>query len=130
VKWLIRLYPRAFRQRYERELCDLIDSSPTRLADHPDLIQSIASERICAGRPERSTMRSTLTVWLVAPAILLATASLVSLGYALNDLADGITEAPRHWWSAAPIAGLALAAALGLVVLIQNARSGGSSRAD
>jgi hypothetical protein len=42
----------------------------------------------------------------------LAAASLVALGYAVNDLASGISEAPQHWWSSAPLAGLVAAAAL------------------
>jgi hypothetical protein len=30
-------------------------------------------------------------------ALVLAAASLFALGYAVNDLANGITEVPRHW---------------------------------
>ncbi len=36
-------------------------------------------------------------------------------GFVVNDLAGGITELPRHWWSAPPILGLVVAAALGAI---------------
>jgi hypothetical protein len=36
-------------------------------------------------------------------------------GYTLRDLANGITEAPSHWWSTAPWIGIVLG--IGLLVL-------------
>jgi hypothetical protein len=42
-------------------------------------------------------------------ALVLAAASLFALGYAVNDLANRITEVPQHWWSSAPVLGLGLA---------------------
>jgi hypothetical protein len=45
-------------------------------------------------------------------AVLIGSAPLVAFGYAANDLANGIAEAPQHWWSSAPLLGLAAAAAL------------------
>jgi hypothetical protein len=44
----------------------------------------------------------------------LAAISLFAFGYAVNDLANGIAEAPQHWWRSAPLLGVA--AALGLWV--------------
>jgi hypothetical protein len=38
--------------------------------------------------------------------------SLFALGYAVNDLANGFVEAPEHWWSSAPLLGLAAAVTL------------------
>jgi hypothetical protein len=54
-------------------------------------------------------------------ALVLAAASLFALGYAVNDLANGITEVPQHWWSSAPVFGLGLA--LTLLVLPRLRRS-------
>jgi hypothetical protein len=45
-------------------------------------------------------------------AVVLGAVSLFALGYAVNDLADGITEVPHHWWSSAPLLGLGAALAL------------------
>jgi hypothetical protein len=35
--------------------------------------------------------------------------SLVAIGYAAAELSGGISEMHRHWWSAAPLATLAVA---------------------
>jgi hypothetical protein len=45
-------------------------------------------------------------------ALLVGAASLFAFGYAVSDLANGVTEAPQHWWSSAPLLGLAAAVAL------------------
>jgi hypothetical protein len=38
--------------------------------------------------------------------------SFFGFGDAVNDLANGIAEAPQHWWSSAPLLGLATAFAV------------------
>ncbi len=48
-------------------------------------------------------------------AIVLGIASVFALGYALNDLSGGLNELPKHWWSAAPLLGLALAGAAAMI---------------
>jgi hypothetical protein len=53
-------------------------------------------------------------VWRVG-VLVLSFGSVFALGYAVNGLADGITELPRHWWSAAPVLGLFMAAGLATV---------------
>jgi hypothetical protein len=45
--------------------------------------------------------------------------SLVLLGYALNDLATGLTELPQHWWSSGAAAS---AIASGCAVLLTRNR--------
>ena len=45
---------------------------------------------------------------------LLAAMSLFALGYAVAELADGVREIPRHWWSVLPLIGLSVAGALAL----------------
>ncbi|MCB1246801.1 MAG: hypothetical protein KDB69_06025 [Acidimicrobiia bacterium] len=49
-------------------------------------------------------------ILLVAVAV--GTISVFALGYAVAGLADGIVEAPRHWWSSLPVVGIAAAAFL------------------
>lgn len=51
-------------------------------------------------------------IWKASP-IILAIVSVFALGYAINDLAGGISELPRHWWSTAPVLGLLVAVAIG-----------------
>ena len=45
-------------------------------------------------------------------AMLVGAASLFAFGSAVNDLANGITEMPQHWWNTAPLLGLGAALAL------------------
>jgi len=48
---------------------------------------------------------------LILTAALLATVSLVGLGYVKAELAGGLREVPQHWWSALPLLGLLVSAA-------------------
>lgn len=59
-------------------------------------------------------------------AIGLAVASSFGLGYVINNLAGGITELPRHWWSTAPLLGLVLAAALGFAARLRGGPNRGT----
>lgn len=61
-------------------------------------------------------------IWITS-ALVLAAVSIFALGYAVNGLADGITELPKHWWSTAPILGLLLAAAIGFVGRTRSRKS-------
>ena len=47
-------------------------------------------------------------------ATIIAAVGLFALGFAVNDLEDGIVEAPMHWWSTLPLLALAGAALLWL----------------
>ena len=38
--------------------------------------------------------------------LLIAALSLIAFGLAVNELAFGIREVPRHWWSALPLIAL------------------------
>lgn len=48
-------------------------------------------------------------------AAVVAGIGLFALGFAVNDLEDGIVEVPMHWWSTLPLLFLAAAALLWLV---------------
>lgn len=57
----------------------------------------------------------TLRTSLFAPAAIVITViSIFGLGYAVTELAEGLTELPRHWWSVLPLVGLFLGALLGI----------------
>ena len=89
TRWLLRLYPRWFRDRYGDELADLLADSTHGLGD-------VVNIAVHAGRLRwESAMSHPLR--LVADAVVLIT--VFGLGYIINDLDDGVTEIGRHWWS-------------------------------
>ena len=101
MKRLVWLYPRRWRDRYGREMVELLAASqhPWRdgvnLAAHAALAWSdVAMFRVIS--------------------LLLAAAALVMFGFTVGQLADGVHEIPQHWWSSisAAVAILALTAAI------------------
>jgi hypothetical protein len=101
TRWLLLLYPRRFRDRYGDELAELIVRS-----DHP------RSDAInLAVHASRLRLEAVMTRPLrhVLNAVVLLTA--FALGYAVNDLQDGVTEVPQHWWSSLALVVLVLAIA-------------------
>ncbi|MEX2238291.1 MAG: hypothetical protein WEB00_12235 [Dehalococcoidia bacterium] len=98
---LLRLYPRAWRDRYGEEVAAIMEDSDRRALDHLDL----ALGAVIARMEENMVVAkwSALVLWSVA---------LLGLGFAIADLRDGYREVPNHWWSAAPLA-LALVVAAG-----------------
>ena len=89
TRWLLRLYPRWFRDRHGDELADLLADSTHRRGD----VLNIA---VHAGRLRwESAMSRPLR--LLADAVVLIT--VFGLGYIINDLEHGVTEIGRHWWS-------------------------------
>lgn len=103
MRYLARLYPRTWRDRYGQEVAELLAASP-----HPwrDGINVAA----CAA-----------VAWLEVPMIkvivlLSAVITLVLFGFAVGQLAGGVPEIARHWWSSAS-AGVA-ACALGASISV------------
>lgn len=91
MRWLIRVYPRQWRERYGEEVADLLR---------------------CSGNPVRDTadvLRHAVLAWLEVEVVRVTTlvaagASLVLLGFAVGQLADGVGEIHRHWWSGGALA--------------------------
>ncbi len=88
MTFLTRLYPRDWRERYEGEVVDLVATSR-----HP-----------C--RDRANVALHAVVPWLEVPMIkslvLVSTAiALVVFGFTIGQLADGVAEIPRHWWSLA-----------------------------
>ena len=102
ARWLVERMPAEHRARYGEEMVGLArDSSrPTR-----DLIDIAACTL-------RWRMEALVKDPLFIIAATIAAISLFACGYAVAELAGGIGEIPRHWWSTLPFAGLLLAAAL------------------
>ena len=104
TRWLLRLYPAWFRDRYGDELAELITRSDRRARDALNLA-------VHAGRVRWETL-------MIRPLRHIANAAVITtvfgFGYAVNDLHSGITEIPRHWWSSL---------ALGITMLTVAARA-------
>lgn len=105
---VIRMYPHDWRERYGQEVEDLLDRSDRPMRDAFDLAVHAIGKRM-----ENWMRRYISLIRIVATTI--AVVSLVGFGFALNDLAGGITEVAQHWWSTIPILGLALSGAMLLI---------------
>ena len=105
---VVRIYPHDWRQRYGQEVEDLLDRSDRPMRDSVDVAVHAIAKRM-----ENCMRRFISLIQIVAT--ILAAVSLVGFGYALNDLAGGITEVARHWWSTIPILGFAISGAMLLV---------------
>jgi hypothetical protein len=94
TRWLLRLYPRWFRDRYGDELAGLLADSTHPLRDAINVAAHAARLRseYAMARPLRS----------LADAVVLVT--VFSLGYIVNDLENGVTDIGRHWWSSIALA--------------------------
>jgi hypothetical protein len=85
----LRLYPRAWRDRYEPEVLELLEISPHPWRDRANL---------AAHAP---------TAWLEAlmandiPILAVTAVALVWFGFTLGQLAGGPADIPSHWWSSA-----------------------------
>lgn len=110
---ILRLLPRSRRTRYGEEIGALLEESRG-----PGDVINVTAQAL------RWHMEETMQDVWKALAVVLAGLSLFALGYAINGLADGITELPRHWWSAAPVLGVLLAATLAAIGRVK--RRGGA----
>ena len=99
IRWLLRLYPKQFRDRYGDELVELIERS-----DHPR--RDAVDVALHAGRLRLETLMTRSLRHLLDVVVVVA---VFGLGYAVNDLQGGITEILRHWWSSFALVFTALA---------------------
>lgn len=89
AKTLVRLYPRAWRERYGAELSDMLEDRPGGLAAVLDVLRSALGERmlptvqggemVAASRLETWGARAPWAVFGIAPVVLLAAAYFVAL---------------------------------------------------
>jgi hypothetical protein len=105
-RWLLRVYPEPFRRRYEDELIDVLNESPRPARDLLDVA-------VHAGRLRGEQLMANATRHLASLAL---AASIFVLGYAINDLQDGIIEIPHHWWSTSAVLLVVAAAAVRLTI--------------
>ncbi len=92
--WL-RLFPKPWRDRYGAEVEEALSrSGRSALADGVDLLVAAAAVWADHVAGRRTVMRM-----LRAGALALVALGLVTVGWAVTELQDGITELPRHWWS-------------------------------
>jgi hypothetical protein len=92
-RWLLRSLPADFRSRYGDELLDLLTASDSQARDSLDLIVlaiRLNTEGLMVG-----------TLRYAGMALILF--GIFASGYAASDLAGGISEMHRHWWSTAPV---------------------------
>ncbi len=107
-RWLLHLYPQPFRRRYEDELIELLDHSARPVRDALDVA-------VHAGRLRGEQLMTNAARHL---ADLVLAVALFTLGYAVNDLQDGVVEVHQHWWSSAAVLLVLAAAALRVMVAI------------
>ena len=101
TRWLLRLYPKRFRDRYGDELVELINRS-----DHPrrDAVNVVVhASRLRLETLMVRPLRHLLNVLVVVAVFV--------LGYVVNDLQGGFSEVHHHWWSSFALVVTALAIA-------------------
>jgi hypothetical protein len=113
MRRLVWLYPRRWRDRYGRELVELLDVSQRPWRDSVNVLVHAA------------------LVWLEVPVVKLivivaAPASLMLFGFSVGQLADGVREVPHHWWSSASAALTFLAVTAALISAVRTRRTGGA----
>ena len=94
IRWLLRLYPWWFRDRYGEEVAALLADSDHRFRD----VVNVAGAAVRL-RWETDMIRP---LRHLADAFLIVTVFI--LGYVVNDLERGIGEIGRHWWSTIALA--------------------------
>lgn len=106
------LYPPSVRKRYGPELLALLAVSRRPASDLLDVVRAALLDRL-----------EELAVTYLRPvAAIIGAVALFALGYAVNDLQDGLAELPRHWWSVAPAALLVVSAGLWFAPAIHGRR--------
>ena len=112
IRWLLCLYPAWFRRRYGDELIDLVARSPHRRRDVVNLVVHAGRMRweIIVIRPLRYVTNVALA------------AALFGLGYTINDLAGGVGEIHRHWWSTIALGAFMLSVGARTAVAIADTR--------
>jgi len=108
-RWLLRAYPRAWRDRYGEEILDLLAASDRPVLAAIDVLATGIRIRI-----EGDGMIRTAAV--------LAVLGLVWAAWAIPQLASGVLELPGHWWSAPSLLLLAGGAGLATAALVRRRR--------
>ncbi len=111
-RWLVHLYPQPFRRRYADELIELLDHSARPVRDALDVA-------VHAGHLRGEQLMTNAARHL---ADLVLAVALLTLGYTVNDLQDGLVEVHQHWWSSAAVLLVLAAAALRVTVAIAATR--------
>ena len=111
-RWLLHLYPKPFRRRYEDELIELLDHSARPVRDAFDVV-------VQAGHLRGEQLMTNAARHL---ADLVLAFALFTLGYAVNDLQHGVVEVHQHWWSTVAVLLVLAAAALRVTVAIAAAK--------
>jgi hypothetical protein len=113
TRWLLRLYPKAFRERYGDEVLEMINRS-----DHPR--RDALNVAVHASRLRLQTLITHPLRHLLDVIVVLA---VFDLGYTVNDLHGGVSEVHHHWWSSFALAVTALTITARLAVdVIANRR--------
>lgn len=103
------LFPRRWRERYATEAEEIFDSTGRRFTDWLNLLLTGLLLQL------ETQMR-----YVVSGALTIVVAiSLVVVGYAIAELAEGPREVHRHWWSVAPLGVVAVSA--GALLLLRHA---------
>jgi hypothetical protein len=113
VKWLVWLYPRAWRLRYGREVAGLLADSPRPWRD---------AINVAFHAPLTWTE---ITV-VKAMILVVAASSLVWFGFTIGQLAGGVREIPRHWWSSLSAAVAAITVTGAIVSLTRTRNANGA----
>lgn len=116
---LLRLYPRSWRERYEREFLGLLEARPPSLGDRVDIVRGAVDARLNLGAPHETDRSSRVTAaaaiaggslwvaWFGAFAGLAATqwqdpsVTLQAVPYGIVWILIGGTIAVRGWPRAA-----------------------------
>jgi hypothetical protein len=112
-RWLIRLYPRWFRDRYGDEIAELLARSTHRTGD--SLNVAFHAILLRTEKLMNHSIRRLADLFVVAAAF--------GLGFVLNDLEHGVVEIPDHWWSSfAAVVAMASVAARAALALVHTRR--------
>lgn len=102
ARLVVRLHPRAWRERYGLEMAGLIDDSDSSLADAADLARSALRAHATGGAPIRfePAYRHPGPFALVAALLLAPTFAVVALSYIGHELGFGAVAAAIDPWIA------------------------------
>jgi hypothetical protein len=106
----MRLFPRSWRARYGDEIADHLDRSTRPARVRLDLL--IALGPVWSDESARRLPMLTSRVWMRTVVAGLCAVGVVATVLATRGLQHGLTELPRHWWSAPALLPLAAAAVL------------------
>lgn len=106
--------PGECRDRYGEEMLELVHHSTRPTGD----LINVAAYVL------RWNMEAALREPLAIVAMMIAAISLFAAGYVVAELADGLAELHRHWWSTLPFLGLLLAAGLAVAARSRGVRHG------